>query len=74
VVVRVGSSAGVLWEIETALAAIPRQRLVLTVLGAGGGSTIAPEVRARLAAGAIRGGGSAVSSVSPPTARPTRCP
>ncbi len=49
VVVRVGSSAGVLWEIETALAEIPRQRLVFTVLGAGGGSSVAPEVRARLA-------------------------
>jgi hypothetical protein len=33
IVVRVGSSPGVLWEIEQALARVPRQRLVLAVLG-----------------------------------------
>jgi TM2 domain-containing membrane protein YozV len=45
VVVRVGASPGVLWEIEQALANLPRQRLVLAVLG---GQTIAPELVARL--------------------------
>lgn len=46
VVVRVGASPGVLWEIERALDSLPRQRLVLAVLG---GATVAPELRARLA-------------------------
>ena len=45
VVVRVGSSPGVLWEIEQALAHVPRQRLVFAILG---GSTIAPELVTRL--------------------------
>jgi len=46
VVVRVGSSPGVLWEIEQALQQLPRQRLVLALLGDG---AIAPELVARLA-------------------------
>ena len=46
VVVRVGASPGVLWEIEQALALLPRQRLVLAILG---GAAIAPELVARLA-------------------------
>ncbi len=33
VVIRVGSSQGVMWEIEQALAQVPRQRLVLALLG-----------------------------------------
>jgi TM2 domain-containing membrane protein YozV len=45
VVVRLGASAGVLWEVEQALAHLPRQRLVLAVLG---GSMVAPELVARL--------------------------
>ncbi|MGZ5185640.1 MAG: NINE protein [Caldimonas sp.] len=45
VVVRVGASPGVLWEIEQALATLPRQRLVLAILG---GSAVAPELVARL--------------------------
>ncbi len=47
VVVRLGGSAGVLWEVEQALAKLPRQRLVLAVLG---GSAVAPELVARLTA------------------------
>jgi len=35
VVVRVGESPGVLWEIEQALQHLPRERLLLVVLGAG---------------------------------------
>ncbi len=46
VVVRVGSSPGVLWEIERALDSLPRQRLVLAVLG---GASVASELVARLA-------------------------
>ncbi len=46
VVVRVGASPGVLWEIEQALAQLPRHRLVLAVLG---GDPVAPELVARLA-------------------------
>jgi hypothetical protein len=45
VVVRVGASPGVLWEIDQALKVIPRQRLVLTVLG---GAAVAPALAARL--------------------------
>ena len=45
VVVRVGASPGVLWEIEQALSMLPRQRLVLTVLG---GTAVAPELVTRL--------------------------
>lgn len=45
VVVRVGTSPGVLWEIEQALATLPRQRLVLVILGRG---AVAPELVARL--------------------------
>ncbi len=46
VVVRVGASPGVLWEIEQALAHLPRQRLVFAILG---GAAVAPELVARLA-------------------------
>jgi TM2 domain-containing membrane protein YozV len=46
VVVRLGASAGVLWEIEQALTHLPRQRVVLAVLGR---SPVAPEVAAHLA-------------------------
>ena len=46
VVLRVGASPGVVWEIEQALARIPRQRLVLVLLGDG---AIAPEIAQRLA-------------------------
>jgi len=46
VVVRVGTSPGVLWEIEQALQHLRRQRLVLVVLG---DTAIAPELIARLA-------------------------
>ena len=45
VVVRLGSSPGLLWEIEQALAHLPRQRLVLAVLG---GSVVAPALVERL--------------------------
>jgi hypothetical protein len=45
VVVRVGASPGVLWEIDQALEVIPRQRLVLTVLG---GAAVAPALVERL--------------------------
>jgi TM2 domain-containing membrane protein YozV/alkylhydroperoxidase/carboxymuconolactone decarboxylase family protein YurZ len=45
VVVRVGSSPGLLWEIEQALAHLPRQRLVLALLG---GSVVAPALVERL--------------------------
>lgn len=46
VVIRVGSSPGVLWEIEQALAHIPRGRLAFAMLGQG---TVAPALAARLA-------------------------
>jgi TM2 domain-containing membrane protein YozV len=46
VVVRLGSSPGLLWEIEQALAHLPRQRLVLALLG---GSVVAPALVDRLA-------------------------
>lgn len=46
VVVRIGSSAGVLWEIEHALSLIPRERLVLALMS---GSEVAPELAAGLA-------------------------
>ncbi len=46
VVVRVGASPGVLWEIDQALMHLPRQRLVLAILG---GDPVAPELVARLA-------------------------
>jgi TM2 domain-containing membrane protein YozV len=46
VVVRVGTSPGVLWEIEQALRDVPRQRLVLVLMGQGG---IAPPIVERLA-------------------------
>ncbi len=45
VVVRVGASPGVLWEIEQALTLLPRQRLVLARFG---GAEVAPEVAQRL--------------------------
>ena len=45
VVVRVGASPGLLWEIEQAFAHLPRQRLVLAVLG---GSPPAPAIMQRL--------------------------
>jgi TM2 domain-containing membrane protein YozV len=46
VVVRLGSSPGLLWEIEQTLAHLPRQRLVLALLG---GSVVAPALVQRLA-------------------------
>jgi len=46
VVVRRGGSPGLLWEIEQALAHLPRQRLVLALLG---GSTVAPALVEHLA-------------------------
>jgi Predicted membrane protein len=46
VVVRLGASPGLLWEIEQALAHLPRQRLVLALLG---GSTVAPALVQHLA-------------------------
>jgi len=46
VVVRLGSSPGLLWEIEQALAHLPRQRLVLALLG---DSVVAPTLVERLA-------------------------
>jgi hypothetical protein len=46
VVIRVGSSPGLLWEIEQALAHLPRQRLVLALVG---GAVVAPAVVDRLA-------------------------
>lgn len=46
VVIRIGSSPGVLWEIEQALATVPRQRLVLALLG---DAARAPETIGRLA-------------------------
>ncbi|HET9976735.1 MAG TPA: NINE protein [Burkholderiaceae bacterium] len=46
VVLRVGSSPGVLWEIEQALARVPRERVVFAVLG---DAPLAPEVAQRLA-------------------------
>ncbi len=45
VVVRLGSSPGLLWEIEQALVHLPRQRLVLALLG---GSVVAPALVERL--------------------------
>ena len=47
VVIRVGASAGVLWEIKQAPASVPHQRLVLAFLGA---PVIAPAIADRLAA------------------------
>jgi len=46
VVIRLGASPGLLWEIERSLADLPRQRLVLALLG---GSVIAPALVQRLA-------------------------
>jgi len=46
VVLRVGSTPGLLWEIEQALERLPRQRVVFALLG---GSVVAPAVLARLA-------------------------
>jgi TM2 domain-containing membrane protein YozV len=46
VVIRVGSSPGLLWEIEQALAHLPRQRVVLALLG---GSVVATALVERLA-------------------------
>ncbi|MEO7114671.1 MAG: TM2 domain-containing protein [Caldimonas sp.] len=46
VVLRLGSSPGLIWEIEQVLAHLPRQRLVFAVLG---GSVVAPAVAQRLA-------------------------
>ena len=45
VVIRVGTSPGVLWEIEQALVRIPRGRLAFAMLGRG---TLAPALAARL--------------------------
>ena len=47
VVLRIGASPGLLWEIDQALALLPRQRLVFAMLG---GSALAPELHERLAA------------------------
>ncbi len=47
VVVRVGSSPGVLWEINQALEHLPRERLVLVLLGS---AALAPQIHERLAA------------------------
>ena len=46
VVLRLGSSPGLLWEIEQVLAHLPRQRLVFAVLG---GAVVAPALMQRLA-------------------------
>jgi TM2 domain-containing membrane protein YozV len=46
VVLRLGSSPGLLWEIEQVLAQLPRQRLVLAVLGH---AVVAPALMERLA-------------------------
>lgn len=46
VVVRVGASPGVLWEIEQALRTLPRQRLLFVLLGEG---PLAPPIAERLA-------------------------
>jgi hypothetical protein len=48
VVIRIGSSQGVLWEIEQALAHTPRQRLVLAVLGDAANARATIEHLARL--------------------------
>ncbi len=45
VVIRLGASPGLLWEIEQSLDMLPRRRLVFAVLG---GSAIAPALAARL--------------------------
>ena len=45
VVLRVGSSPGVVWEIEEALRLLPRERLLLVLLGDG---VLAPEIAQRL--------------------------
>ena len=47
VVVRVGASPGVLWEINQVLENLPRERLVLVLLG---GEPLAPQIAGRLAA------------------------
>lgn len=47
VVVRVGASPGVLWEINQALEHLPRERLVLVLLGS---APLAPQIAERLAA------------------------
>jgi hypothetical protein len=49
VVVRVGTSPGVLWEIEQALAHVPRPRLVFTLLGTSRQGALAPAIVERLA-------------------------
>ena len=46
VVVRVGASPGVLWEINQALEHLPRERLVLVLLGS---APLAPQIAERLA-------------------------
>lgn len=46
VVLRIGASPGLLWEIEQALAIVPHQRLVFAMLG---GTALAPELQQRLA-------------------------
>ncbi|MBV9890126.1 MAG: TM2 domain-containing protein [Rhizobacter sp.] len=46
VVLRIGASPGLIWEIEQALVLVPRQRLVFAMLG---GSALAPELQQRLA-------------------------
>jgi TM2 domain-containing membrane protein YozV len=46
VVIRVGASAGVVWEIEQALQRLPRERLLLLLIGEG---TVAAPVREALA-------------------------
>jgi TM2 domain-containing membrane protein YozV len=46
VVVRVGTSAGVSWETDTALSILPRHRIVFAILG---GRALAPEIVSRLA-------------------------
>ncbi len=45
VVIRVGSSPGVLWEVDQALQGLPRPRLVLAVLG---GAAVDPQLLTRL--------------------------
>jgi TM2 domain-containing membrane protein YozV len=47
VVVRLGGSPGLLWEIEQSLERLPRQRVVFAILG---GASVAPALAMRLAA------------------------